>query len=135
MLDELLHLLQGPAPGWLRQHADQGEDAAWACLRGRCGSESSLHCLSAEASRARNGIFDMTAAVERKIARRRGYRVESKTIYSCIPLPMRRGQSRWTLYKYIKYRCTNVHLYMYKYIYVIYIHICIFVCIFIYVYI
>jgi len=41
-------------------------------------------------------FFDETAAVERKIARRRGYGEEGEKLYSYVPLPMRRGQSGWT---------------------------------------
>ena len=40
-------------------------------------------------------FFDETAAVERKIARRRGYGEEGEKLCSYVPLPMRRGQSRW----------------------------------------
>jgi len=42
-------------------------------------------------------FFDETAAVERKIALRRGYREEGEKLYSYVPLLMRCGQSRWTL--------------------------------------
>lgn len=41
-------------------------------------------------------FFDETAAVERKIAQRRGYGEEGEKLYSYVPLPMRRGQSGWT---------------------------------------